>query len=146
MRKADFSKNGFTLIEIVMVLVLLGILAAVAVPKYFDLQEKAEEAVAKTVENEVQARFNGAFAKAMLEGGSCDKFSLSYGGGKATSVTELALVVVMNYNSESDKAQVTIAGDAGGSHVAPLLISVDGTNYKYPAKLYFPDCINSNAK
>ena len=31
------GQKGFTLIEIVMVLVLLGILAAVAVPKYFDL-------------------------------------------------------------------------------------------------------------
>lgn len=33
---------GFTLIEIVMVLVLLGILSTVAVPKYFDLQEEAQ--------------------------------------------------------------------------------------------------------
>ena len=32
-------KQGFTMIEIVLVLVLLGILAAVAIPKYFDLQE-----------------------------------------------------------------------------------------------------------
>ncbi|MFR8958736.1 MAG: type IV pilin protein, partial [Sutterella wadsworthensis] len=41
------SKRGFTLIEIVMVLVLLGILAAVAIPKYYDLKTKAEEQTAK---------------------------------------------------------------------------------------------------
>ena len=33
--------GGFTFVEVVMVLVLLGILAAVAVPKYFDIQEQA---------------------------------------------------------------------------------------------------------
>ena len=37
------NNRGFTLIEIVMVLVLLGILAAVAVPKYYDLKAKAED-------------------------------------------------------------------------------------------------------
>ena len=41
MNKAGMAVAGFTLIEIVMVLVLLGILSAVAVPKYFDLQEEA---------------------------------------------------------------------------------------------------------
>ena len=35
------NKRGFTLIEIVMVLVLLGILAAIAIPKYYDLRDKA---------------------------------------------------------------------------------------------------------
>lgn len=35
------SEDGFTLIEITMALILLGILGAVAVPKYFDMQEQA---------------------------------------------------------------------------------------------------------
>lgn len=64
------SKAGFTLIEIVMVLVLLGILAAVAVPKYFDLQEKAEVQAAKAMVAEVQARINGEFANKLLDQGA----------------------------------------------------------------------------
>lgn len=37
--------NGFTIIEIVLVLLLLGILGAAAVPKYFDIQETAHVTV-----------------------------------------------------------------------------------------------------
>jgi len=37
------KKNGFTLIEVIAVLVLLGILAAVAVPRYVDMSANARD-------------------------------------------------------------------------------------------------------
>ena len=37
------NQKGFTLIEIIAVLVILGILAAVAVPKFFDMQGEAQK-------------------------------------------------------------------------------------------------------
>lgn len=61
------SQEGFTLIEIVMVLVLLGILSAVAVPKYFDLQE---EAIAKKCQHNrgvVQSTLYTRYAAAQLD-------------------------------------------------------------------------------
>lgn len=40
------NEGGFTLIEIIMVIVLLGIIAAIAIPKYVDLRTDAQNATA----------------------------------------------------------------------------------------------------
>jgi MSHA pilin protein MshA len=42
-------QRGFTLIELVMVIVILGVLAAVAIPKFVDLGDEAKAAAVKGI-------------------------------------------------------------------------------------------------
>jgi MSHA pilin protein MshA len=42
------NQTGFTLIELVIIIVILGILAAVAIPKYQDISSEAKEAAARS--------------------------------------------------------------------------------------------------
>lgn len=62
------NQKGFTLIEIIAVLVILGVLAAVAVPKYLDLQTEARDRSVEAAFAAASSNINLAFAKNILNG------------------------------------------------------------------------------
>ncbi|MEH0018484.1 MAG: prepilin-type N-terminal cleavage/methylation domain-containing protein [Desulfobacter sp.] len=61
------NQQGFTLIEIIAVLVILGILAAVAVPKFVSLTAEAEEKGAQALFASLNSAASMNFAKGALD-------------------------------------------------------------------------------
>ena len=66
-KKGLRNNKGFTLIEIIAVIIIMGILAAVAVPKFFSMQEDAKRAALNGALSEAAARFNHAFSRYILD-------------------------------------------------------------------------------
>lgn len=62
------KQSGFTLVELVVVIVILGILSAFAIPKFVDLSNEAKVATVYSIEGVVQSASNLVYAKAMAAG------------------------------------------------------------------------------
>jgi len=104
------AQKGFTLIELVVVIVVLGVLGAIALPKFVDMGGDARASVMKGVAGAMASANSNIYAKAQSVGTlgttatpatlSIAGQSVSVANGFAADATELAKVMDMQPASD----------------------------------------------
>ncbi|HHQ4767559.1 prepilin-type N-terminal cleavage/methylation domain-containing protein [Aeromonas veronii] len=100
------KQAGFTLIELVIVIIILGILAVTAAPKFLNLQDDARKSAAQGVQSALQSAANLVYSKAALEG---QEKASAAGGTALTGMT--GVKVIYGYpTADTVSAAVTLDG------------------------------------
>ncbi len=72
MNKSFSKTGGFTLIELIVVIVILGIMAAIAGPKFINLQSDARISVIRGVEGSLRSAATLVYSRALIDGTEAD--------------------------------------------------------------------------
>lgn len=106
------KQAGFTLIELVIVIIILGILAVTAAPKFLNLQDDAKKSAAQGVQAAVSSSAQLVYSKAALVGVERDPT------GSVSSSDGTSISVVYGYpaaTSTGIQRAVTIDGSWAGA-------------------------------
>ncbi len=127
-----YKQHGFTLIELIMVIVIMGILAVVALPKFANLSGDARKAAVTGAQGSVKSAVGIVHAKALVESKVTTSDSsesvalegatitLKYGYPDANTIDEAAGISSTDYNVTvaSGVATISATKDGGANPVA----------------------------
>ena len=122
------SSKGFTLIELVMIIVILGILAAVAIPKYIDLQSQAQTAAEKGIVGAVRAAISTYYASKCATTGCDNNASLGYTSLAVCSQANPCFGNVLADAITTDDWEVTAANTYQGPAGTSFLYTDNASN------------------
>ncbi len=109
------NQRGFTLVELVIIIVILGILAAVAIPKYQDLSSEAKEAAARSTLGSLRSGITIFYANQAVTTGTASWPSL---GNLETSGIVMEQTIPQNpYQASANAPDSIVTGVTKGTIV-----------------------------
>lgn len=112
------DEKGFTLVEIIAVLVILGVLAAVAIPKYMDMQDAARQKAARGAIAEIKGRCSSIYAQQLLTN-----------NGNTANVTATTVHTTLSANNNNSVGgDFTLTTSVGTNNIVISVTAVQGSN------------------